>query len=726
MIDDLDRLKGQHLGQYELVDLLGKGGMGAVYRGFQASLQRDVAVKVIYAAPGLNDRYEERFQREARMAASLEHSHIVPVYDFGTDQGISYVVMRLLSGGSLADAIETARQNGNGFIPLLEVAQITRDLASALQYAHQRSVIHRDIKASNVMFDDLGTVFLVDFGIAKMAGATTELTASGFKVGTPVFMAPEQWRNETLTPAVDQYALAILVYHMLTGRSPFRGDDVFQLMHSHLNEPPDPLMRWRDDLPDDALMPVLERALRKSPLARYPDVERFAEAFSKAVEISQPSPAIVIQRRNDPAKTINLADAATPALIAAPRRPRIRLLGAAALFVLLLVVTGFGLMAAVNKPPNDPMAAAADEGSPTELAGLATGSPSPTQTHTAEPTAMPTITATTTASPTGTASPVAVAMVAEPASFRLPLTAMASGDNAVIDLAVVCPLNNCHTLDITIQFDPTIIQVDSIDPGSSLFEPVLAADNRIDNEAGVIRLIAAVQEIAPAEEPDDRFLELHVKAVQPGTSPLRVDQLYVFDQDGQSMDAVAFDGGIFVTGEGAASAEATCTYQVRSGDTLSAIAAANGVTVAQIGDLNDIPNQSVIRVGQELTIPASTCHAPSQVRSSTGSSEIVDVYDCRNLGGNVFEWYKTRVDYDAAGNPVNATHIAGPFSGAWQPGCPGEQPSNTSSSNNHSSGSSANSSNQGGSGDTSGSGNSGGGSSGGGGGLGGVICTLLC
>jgi serine/threonine-protein kinase len=259
MIYDLDKLKGQVLGQYELTGLLGAGGMGAVYRGYQETLQREVAVKVIYAMHEPDSQHEERFLREARTAAALEHAHIVPVYDFGTDQGISYVVMRLLGGSSLARLIDDSMPR----MPLGEVAKITSDLASALQYAHDRDVIHRDIKASNVMFDDHGTVFLVDFGVAKMmSGTGASLTGSGFKVGTPAFMAPEQWRNEDLTPAVDQYALSILVYHMLTGQLPFRGELPYQLMHSHLNEPPDPLFRWRDDLPDSLLMPVLERAMR--------------------------------------------------------------------------------------------------------------------------------------------------------------------------------------------------------------------------------------------------------------------------------------------------------------------------------------------------------------------------------------------------------------------------------------------------------------------------------
>jgi murein DD-endopeptidase MepM/ murein hydrolase activator NlpD len=169
---------------------------------------------------------------------------------------------------------------------------------------------------------------------------------------------------------------------------------------------------------------------------------------------------------------------------------------------------------------------------------------------------------------------------------------------------------------------------------------------------------------------------------------------------------------------------------VQSGDTLSAIAAANGVSVADITALNDIPNQSVIRVGQNLTVPATNCRAPSQAQSnSAGSTRTFEVYDCRNLGGNIFEWYSAEVEYDQAGNPSNVTRTAGPYSGAWQPGCPAPTQGGNSSSNNNGSSSS----------NSGGGGSSGGGSStppeesggggdeggGGGGGLGGLICGLL-
>ncbi|HEX3054011.1 MAG TPA: serine/threonine-protein kinase, partial [Aggregatilineaceae bacterium] len=195
-------LSGTILGQYELRDLIGIGGMGTVYRGFQAGLRREVAVKVMSPQLALHPGYLERFNREAQTAASLVHHHIIPIHDYGTQQGYSYIVMRLLTGGTLAQRME------QGSLPSIsETVELLKQLASALDYAHSQGVIHRDIKPSNIMFDNQGTAYLVDFGIAKLTEATQALTSSGTAMGTPAYMSPEQWRAEELTPAVDQYAL---------------------------------------------------------------------------------------------------------------------------------------------------------------------------------------------------------------------------------------------------------------------------------------------------------------------------------------------------------------------------------------------------------------------------------------------------------------------------------------------------------------------------------------
>jgi serine/threonine protein kinase len=276
-------LTGQTLGQYELRQLLGMGGMGAVYRGYQAALKRDVAVKVLTLHLAQQTEFIDRFNREAETAARLEHSHIVPIYDYGTQAGISYVVMRLLTGGSLDKRFEHRGQTGRPLPSLGETARLLKQVASALDYAHSQGVIHRDIKPSNIMFDQQGSAYIVDFGIAKLVHATVSLTGTGVAMGTPLYMSPEQWRAETLTPAADQYALGVMAYQLVTGQPPFDAPTPYALMHKHVNEPPISPETLRLDLPT-GLSRALLRSLAKNAPDRFPNAAAFAEAFERAVQ----------------------------------------------------------------------------------------------------------------------------------------------------------------------------------------------------------------------------------------------------------------------------------------------------------------------------------------------------------------------------------------------------------------------------------------------------------
>ncbi len=274
-------LTGHTLGQYELRELLGRGGMGAVYRAYQRTLKRAVAVKVLPAALAADADFVARFTREAETAASLEHPHIIPVYDYGVEGGTSYIVMRLLSGGTLADRMAQREASGAPLPSLGEIARLLSQLAGAFDYAHQQGVIHRDIKPSNIMFDTHGNAFLVDFGIAKLLEHTSALTATGAVLGTPLYMAPEQWRAERPVPATDQYALGVTIYQLLTGQVPFQAPTPYGLMHKHLHETPTPPHVLRPHLPA-ALAASLERALSKSPGERFPSVTAFAQTFERA------------------------------------------------------------------------------------------------------------------------------------------------------------------------------------------------------------------------------------------------------------------------------------------------------------------------------------------------------------------------------------------------------------------------------------------------------------
>lgn len=280
-----ETLVGETIGQYQILALLGQGGMGAVYRALQTNLQREVAIKVM--SPALIDQpgYLERFNREARLSASLQHAHIVTTYDFGVIQDLTFVVMQLLTGGSLEQRM---RQRGALQPSPREVSEMLMGIAEALDYAHSKHVIHRDIKPANIVFDEMGKAYVVDFGIAKMLDSNTSaLTGTGMSMGSPAYMPPEQWRGEEVRPASDQYALAVTAYAALTGRLPFEATSTPSLMYQHLQSEPTPIHVIRPDLPFE-MVAVLGRALAKNPEERWPSCVAFAEALGNTVPPEAP------------------------------------------------------------------------------------------------------------------------------------------------------------------------------------------------------------------------------------------------------------------------------------------------------------------------------------------------------------------------------------------------------------------------------------------------------
>jgi serine/threonine protein kinase len=282
-------LVGQKLGEYELKELIGRGGMAEVYLGYQASLRRNVAVKVLATHYNMEEGFIDRFMREAQIAASLDHPHIVAIYTYGSQSGVNYMAMRLLRGGSLGDRVRERRATSNTLLSLSEISDMLTKIGSALDYAHQRNIVHRDIKPSNIMFDENGTPYLTDFGIAKPLDIASQITMPGTSMGTVAYMAPEQWRGEKLTPKVDQYALGLVIYMLVTGRMPFEVpvDAPYALMHRHINEMPPPAHEFREGAPPE-LSAVIERAIAKSPERRYDTIGQFARAFREIVEQLEP------------------------------------------------------------------------------------------------------------------------------------------------------------------------------------------------------------------------------------------------------------------------------------------------------------------------------------------------------------------------------------------------------------------------------------------------------
>ncbi len=277
----MSSLIGQRLGQYEIISLLGKGGMASVYRARQVSIDRDVAVKVI--RPDLAEAVDfiKRFEREAKTVASLSHLHILKVFDYGEQGDIVYLVMELLTGGSLADRLHQGPLTDEMTTHLLD------QMASALDYAHQKGIIHRDMKPQNVLLDEANNAFLTDFGLAKILGESTALTQSGTAMGTPAYMPPEQWKGEPLDASADNYALGVIVYEMLSGKLPFNAETPFSMMHMHVSAPPPPIRQRRPDLPA-GIENVLNKALAKDRDNRYQSATALATDVKKALSGQQP------------------------------------------------------------------------------------------------------------------------------------------------------------------------------------------------------------------------------------------------------------------------------------------------------------------------------------------------------------------------------------------------------------------------------------------------------
>lgn len=274
---------GRSLGRYRLDALLGRGGMAEVWRAFDTKLERAVAVKVILASFAEDEGFLSRFNQEARLVASLEHPNILPVYDFGEEGGVPFLVMPYLDGGTLKD-----RMDGRPVRPSVAIEWV-RQVGEALDAAHAAGVLHRDVKPANVLVGKGERLALADFGIAKMLEAVTRLTATGMVVGTPIYMAPEQAQGRPASPASDRYALAVIAYELVTGRPPFDGESALSLMHQHVSAAVPSVTESNPSLPA-SLDGFFARALAKEPGGRPASGRLLAEGLAACVGTGVPGP----------------------------------------------------------------------------------------------------------------------------------------------------------------------------------------------------------------------------------------------------------------------------------------------------------------------------------------------------------------------------------------------------------------------------------------------------
>ena len=449
-----NNLENTTLGKYRVEAEIGRGGMAAVFRGYDPDLDRYVAVKVLAPHLTWDEMFVERFLREARAAARIKHPNIVTIHDVGQQAGWHYFVMEYLDGHSLTDLIQQ-----RGPFPPQAVLGILRPVASALDFAHHNGLVHRDIKPGNIMVSPRGHVTLTDFGIAR-AAQETRLTGTGTIVGTPEYMSPEQAKGLSVDSRSDQYSLAVVAYELLSGDVPFKADSTLALMYKLVHEPPPPISETRTDLPS-GVQPTLARALSKEPGARFATVTAFVDDLQRALAgadtdtaaaaaatagAAASAAAKVGARASMPAPitpppaTPRPEPAAVPRTTPPPQTPQDRSrtaivgLSLAALAVLAATIIALSLLVfggdsgsatptlAATKTTAQVILPGNDKETPT-----ASPSPTPTRTRTSTPTRTPSRTPTRTPSrtPTRTSTPTATRTPTQrpPTATPLPPTA---------------------------------------------------------------------------------------------------------------------------------------------------------------------------------------------------------------------------------------------------------------------------------------------------------------
>jgi len=338
----MDNLQpGQMLGNYRIINQIGQGGMATVYKAYQPSMDRHVAVKVLPSQLAESKEFVARFQQEARTIARLEHPHILPVFDYGESDGTAYFVMRYLEAGTLKDRMVAGRP-----LPLDEIDRLFTQLTDALSYAHSHGVIHRDLKPANALVDSNGNLFLTDFGIAKLLeSASPRLTQTDAIMGTPAYISPEQAQAQTVDQRSDIYSLGIILYEMVTGRVPFTADTPLAIILKHISDPMPLPSLIKPDIPA-SIEQVILKALAKEPQDRFATAAEFLSAWKRALDEKDSMPR--------PAKTISAPGSSPPTLRpvtqAAPQSGRSAgwVVGCLVGICLLLAVGGGAIFLASN------------------------------------------------------------------------------------------------------------------------------------------------------------------------------------------------------------------------------------------------------------------------------------------------------------------------------------------------------------------------------------------
>jgi serine/threonine protein kinase len=358
----LEALKRATLGEYDIYSPLGRGGMASVFLALELSLNRPVAIKVISPSALSSTTVIERFWLEARTAASLSHPNVIPIYTVKSNSGLHYFVMKHIQGGSLDIVLKNEGPFSFGL-----VRTILTQVSSALAYAHRRGIVHRDIKPGNIMLDDDGYAVVMDFGIAKVRDVAA-LTASGAMVGTPFYMSPEQFGGGAIDGRSDQYSLGVVAFELLTGKRPFKGDSIAEVLRGHLIDKAPDVRTVRLDCPT-GLATLINRMLSKSATDRFPsmdavctqlesmprmDADKMREkiaAFARTASLS--SPQINQPVSPTPLSRTSSVSLEKPATEDSPlRAPTSRLLATirhhpfvtAAIFIVIATVSGASLL----------------------------------------------------------------------------------------------------------------------------------------------------------------------------------------------------------------------------------------------------------------------------------------------------------------------------------------------------------------------------------------------